>query len=147
MAVCTTFSLGSNFSHLNFVTTLCMNTSITILAYSLPGHIRGPPPNGVKVNGGGPFPSNLDGSNCFGFGKKSGFSYVSGINLSTSRATFHEYFMLLTSSQGFAYERQAGASGWEELNLFITGMVSGGWLGLSFLKEDINKDNQDEKQR
>ncbi|KAK2985242.1 hypothetical protein RJ640_015950, partial [Escallonia rubra] len=69
MALCTTFSLGSNFSHLNFVTTLCMKTSTTILAYSWPGHIRGPPPNGVKVNGGGPFPSNLDGSNCFGFGK------------------------------------------------------------------------------
>ncbi len=37
-------------------------------ANSLPRHIRGPPPNLRKEKGGGPDPSNLEGSNFVGFG-------------------------------------------------------------------------------
>jgi hypothetical protein len=37
-------------------------------ANSLPRHIRGPPPNPRKEKGGGPDPSNLEGSNFVGFG-------------------------------------------------------------------------------
>lgn len=72
----TIFSRGIILSHLKLVTTLCMKTSITSLAYSFPGHIRGPPPKGTNVYGGGPFPSNLDGSNFSGSGKYSGFLSV-----------------------------------------------------------------------
>ncbi|KAK6944635.1 hypothetical protein RJ641_025737 [Dillenia turbinata] len=62
----TIFSSGSNFSHLYLFTTLCMNTSISNRAYSFPGHILGPPPNGTNVYGAGPVPSNLLGSNFSG---------------------------------------------------------------------------------
>jgi len=44
-------SLQHNF-HSNRVTTWCIITSVSILASSLPGHIRGPPPNGTKQYGG-----------------------------------------------------------------------------------------------
>uniref|UniRef100_A0A7C9E2M7 Uncharacterized protein n=1 Tax=Opuntia streptacantha TaxID=393608 RepID=A0A7C9E2M7_OPUST len=69
-------SCGSNFSHLNLFTTLCMNTSISNRAYSLPGHILGPPPNGTNVYGAGPSPSNRLASNFSGFGKYWGFLWV-----------------------------------------------------------------------
>uniref|UniRef100_A0A7C9E451 Uncharacterized protein n=1 Tax=Opuntia streptacantha TaxID=393608 RepID=A0A7C9E451_OPUST len=49
-----------------------MNTSITSRAYSFPGHILGPPPNGTNVYGAGPLPSNRVGSNFSGSGKHSG---------------------------------------------------------------------------
>ncbi|KAK6932199.1 LOW QUALITY PROTEIN: hypothetical protein RJ641_001823 [Dillenia turbinata] len=61
------FSLGTRVSHLNLFTTCYKKTSITIRAYSLPGHIRGPPPKGTKGNG--PSPSNLEGSNLSGLRK------------------------------------------------------------------------------
>lgn len=70
------FSFGSAFSHLNLVTRLYKNTSTSSGAYSLPGHILGPPPKGTKVYGAGPFPSNLEGSNFSGFGKYLGFLCV-----------------------------------------------------------------------
>ncbi|KAJ0020200.1 hypothetical protein Pint_32427 [Pistacia integerrima] len=53
-----------------------MNTSISKRAYSFPGHILGPPPNGTYVYGAGPFPSNLVGSKFSGSGKHSGFLCV-----------------------------------------------------------------------
>lgn len=71
-----TFSSGSQSSILKRLTKWCINTSTSSLAYSLPGHILGPPPNGTYVNGAGPFPSNLDGSNLYGSGKYSGFLWV-----------------------------------------------------------------------
>ena len=43
------FSSEIAFSHLNLVTTLCIKTSISNRAYSLPGQILGPPPNGTNV--------------------------------------------------------------------------------------------------
>lgn len=70
------FSFGITFFHLNFLTRWCMNTSISKRAYSFPGHIWGPPPNGTNVYGAGPFPSNLDGSSFCGSGKNSGFLWV-----------------------------------------------------------------------
>ncbi|KAK7825990.1 hypothetical protein CFP56_032519 [Quercus suber] len=44
------FSSGSNFSQLNLFTTLCMKTRISNRAYSFPGHILGPPPNGTETS-------------------------------------------------------------------------------------------------
>ena len=72
------FSFGFTFSNLNLVTTLCMKVRICTLAYSFPGHNRGPPPipNGTKVYGAGPLPSNLEGSNFSGSRKYSGFLLV-----------------------------------------------------------------------
>lgn len=70
------FSSGNSLSHLNLLITLCMNTSISNRAYSFPGHILGPPPNGTYVYGAGPFPSNLSGSNFSGSGKHSLFLCV-----------------------------------------------------------------------
>ena len=70
------FSFGTTFSHLNLVTILWINTSITNRTYSFPGHSRGPPPKGTKVYGAGPFPSNLEGSNFSGSGKYLGFLFV-----------------------------------------------------------------------
>ncbi|KAK2970949.1 hypothetical protein RJ640_004741, partial [Escallonia rubra] len=67
---------GIDFSNLNFVTTSCTKTSTSNRAYSLPGHIRGPPPKGTKVYGAGPLPSNLEGSNFSGSGKYLGFLCV-----------------------------------------------------------------------
>lgn len=68
----TIFSWGLTIFNLNLVTMLYMNTRISSRAYSFPQHILGPPPNGTKVYGAGPFPSNLVGSNFSGSGKHSG---------------------------------------------------------------------------
>lgn len=71
------FSLGSTTSHLNLLTTLWTNVSIARRAYSFPGHIRGPPPNGTNVKGGKTFASSyLEGSNFSGSGKNSGLLFV-----------------------------------------------------------------------
>jgi hypothetical protein len=43
----------------------------SVFANSLPRQVCGPPPNGIKVKGGGAC-SNLDGSNFVGLGKKIG---------------------------------------------------------------------------
>ena len=71
-----TFSFGSTFSHLNLVTILWIHTSISSQLYSFLGHSRGPPPNGTKVYGAGPFPPNLEGSNFYGSRKYLGFLFV-----------------------------------------------------------------------
>ena len=68
-----TSSLGSSRVHEKRVTKRWRSVRISMRENSLPGHILGPPPNGVNVYGAGPAPSKRDGSNVSGSGKYLGF--------------------------------------------------------------------------
>ena len=118
------FSFSSTVSNLNLVTTLWINTSISSRAYSLPTHIRGPPPKGTKVYGSGPFPSNLDGSNFSGLGKYLGFLCVECTHQCVCNKT--KYAILVSQSHNHIIQSSSKALNQKEpyVYIFITYLPS-----------------------